>query len=112
MLTGTCHCGQVRVVVPRPPEYGNACQCSICRRYGVIWGYYRPDEVSIDAAPGARVSYSWGDRALAFGRCAVCGTVTDWQEIRAGGPDRMAVNLRVFEPDDVADVPIRKGSRP
>ncbi len=112
MPTGACHCGAVRVVVLRPPAYGNACRCSLCRRYGVIWGYYHPDEVRIEAAPDALASYSWGERNLAFGRCARCGTVTDWQEIREPAPTRMAVNLRLFDPAVLAGTPIRESPGP
>ena len=112
MPTGTCHCGKVGVVVGGPPRYGNACQCSLCRRYGVIWGYYHPADVRIQAAPDARAFYAWGEKNLSFGRCAACGTVTDWQETRDPAPTRMGINLRLFEPADLASVPIRQSAGP
>jgi len=34
MLTATCHCGAVRVTVPRKARTVTDCNCSICRRYG------------------------------------------------------------------------------
>ena len=41
MLTATCHCGAVRVDVPRKPRRLTSCNCSICRRYGTLWAYYK-----------------------------------------------------------------------
>ena len=37
MLTATCHCGAVRVDVPRRPRSLTNCNCSVCRRYGTLW---------------------------------------------------------------------------
>jgi hypothetical protein len=38
MLNGTCHCGKVRIDVPACPDTLILCNCSICRRYGVLCG--------------------------------------------------------------------------
>ena len=40
MLTGSCHCGTVKIQVPRKPRSLTSCNCSICRRHGGIFGYY------------------------------------------------------------------------
>jgi hypothetical protein len=34
--------------------------CSICRRYGVLWAYYKAADVRVIAKPSATQSYSWG----------------------------------------------------
>jgi hypothetical protein len=52
MIATTCHCGAVRISIPRVPETLTHCDCSICRRYGTLWAYYAKDEVKIEAAPG------------------------------------------------------------
>jgi hypothetical protein len=41
MLTASCHCGAVMVQVPRKPRSLTNCNCSMCRRYGVLWAYYK-----------------------------------------------------------------------
>ena len=53
MLTGACHCGAVRVTIPRKPRAVTDCNCSICRRYGVLWAYYKLPTVSVEAKRGA-----------------------------------------------------------
>ena len=39
MLIATCHCGAVRLQIPRKPRTLTDCNCSICRRYGTRWAY-------------------------------------------------------------------------
>jgi hypothetical protein len=69
MLTGACHCGAVRVTIPRKPRAVTDCNCSICRRYGVLWAYYKLPTVSVEAKRGTTASYSWGRKKLKFVRC-------------------------------------------
>lgn len=108
MLTATCHCGAVRVEVPRKPRRLTSCNCSICHRYGPLWAYYRASEVRILAAPGATDEYAWGEKRLTFVRCRRCGCVTHWAPLKPGLPDRMGVNARNFEPAAIAAVRIRR----
>jgi len=107
MLTATCHCGAIRLEVPRKPRTLTDCNCSICRRYGTLWAYYKTDEVRIVHARGAVDAYSWGDKTLRFVRCRHCGCVTHWEPLHPGGPGRMGVNARNFEPVAVSSARIR-----
>ncbi len=89
MLAATCHCGAVRVEVPRKPRRLTNCNCSICRRYGTLWAYYKASEVRITRAPGATSEY------------------THWEPIRPQEGGRMGVNARNFEPSSLESVHIR-----
>jgi hypothetical protein len=106
-LTGTCHCGAVRVTLPRRPRSLTSCNCSICRRYGTLWGYYRAGNVRFEHGPGATAGYAWGERTIRFVRCASCGCVTHWEAARRTPQSRVGVNMRLFDPDDVGHVRIR-----
>ncbi len=88
MLRATCHCGAVAISIPRPPEKVTNCNCSICRRYGTLWGYFEQPEVLVEAAPGATHEYSWGDNSLAFVRCAVTGIPIPLEELKYWSVDR------------------------
>jgi hypothetical protein len=59
MLVATCHCGAVRIEVPRRPRTLTDCNCSICRRYGALWAYYKRPDLRITHAQGATSGYSW-----------------------------------------------------
>jgi hypothetical protein len=105
MLTATCHCGAVRVTVPGKPPTVTDCNCSICRRYGVLWAYYDAAAVRVEAKPEALHRYSWGRKSQYFVRCATCGCVMCWQLI-SPNPDRTGVNARNFEPEVLRSIPV------
>jgi hypothetical protein len=44
MIEGSCHCGAVRWSFEGTPESATACNCTVCRRYGVLWAYDYEDE--------------------------------------------------------------------
>jgi hypothetical protein len=106
-MRGSCHCGAVRIEVPSSPDWVGSCNCSICRRTGLLWAYYRPEEVRVEAADGATQPYIWGDRMLALHHCRTCGCVTHWQNLLPD-PDRMGVNALLLEGFDREAADIRK----
>jgi hypothetical protein len=108
MLTATCHCGAVRLDVPRKPRTLTSCNCSICRRYGTLWAYYNASEVKVAAARGATNDYAWGDKSLKFVRCRTCGCVTHWAAMNPNEGSRMGVNARNFEPGTIASIRVRR----
>ena len=69
MLHARCHCGAVQIEVPRRPRSLTNCNCSICRRYGVLWAYYKDSEVKLVAPEGTTDEYRWGPGTLRFIRC-------------------------------------------
>lgn len=108
MLTGTCHCGAVAITVPRKPRRLTSCNCSICRRYGALWAYYRVADVKLRCARGTTQSYAWGERSLRFLRCRRCGCVMAWEPARRRSAGRMGVNARNFEPEAIAGIRVRR----
>ena len=106
MIEATCHCGAVRFELARAPETVTDCNCSVCRRLGVLWAYYTLAEVKL-ASPNAAIgAYAWGDKDLAFHHCQVCGCTTHWSPLKE--VDRMAVNARLMAPDVLAAAAIRQ----
>jgi hypothetical protein len=107
MITGSCHCGAVHIAVAEAPSSVKSCNCSICRRLGTLWAYYRPDEVTLTHTPGATDAYIWGDKCLALCRCATCGCITHWEPIGSTPVDRMGVNARLLD-IDIDALPVMK----
>ncbi len=106
MLEGSCHCGKVTWRLDGVPESATACNCTICRRYGVLWAYdYDGERIKTS---GETATYIWGDSTVGFHFCPNCGCVTYWRAVESDkdGRRRIAVNLRLAEPDEVAQVPI------
>ena len=64
-----------------------------------------PKDIVLDMASGATLAYAWGDRSIAFHTCKTCGCTTHWAPVGEG--DRMALNGRLAEPDQLEGVPTR-----
>lgn len=107
MLHGSCHCGAVTWDWTHAalPEGATACNCTVCRRYGVLWIYDFEGEGLHVAGPTQ--AYIRG-RSIAFHFCPTCGCVAFWraQGLTPEGKRRIAVNLRLTEPGPVARIPI------
>ncbi len=87
------------------PEAATACNCTVCRRYGVLWIYdFEGERINVT---GPTRAYIRG-KALEFHFCPVCGCVTHWRAIETNkeGRRRTAVNVRLAEPEAVARLPI------
>jgi len=94
-ITGTCHCGAVSFEMRVPPRYAVACNCSICRSLGAVWGHGDADDITVTAAPGATLGYSHGGKDLVFHTCRTCGSTTHWEGVSREVRNRIAVNLRL-----------------
>jgi hypothetical protein len=107
MISGSCHCGAVKWQFEGLPESATACNCTICRRYGVLWIYdYEGEGVAVSGPTTVYVRGKW----IGFHFCATCGCVAYWRSLAADqeGRRRIAVNVRLSEPDAVAHVPIAR----
>ena len=106
MLEGRCHCGKVHWHFHGMPESVTACNCTVCRRYGVLWAYgYENEEITVS---GPTEVYLRGSRSIGFHFCPKCGCVAYWRAVEApaGNRRRIAVNLRLTEPGPIETLPI------
>ena len=109
VLKGVCHCGRAAWSIEGDPGPATACNCTLCRRYGALWAYdYEGERIEIS---GPRQSYARtgeADPSLEILFCPICGCVLCWRGLRldANGRRRVAVNLRLAEPEAVADLPV------
>ncbi|NKF22834.1 GFA family protein [Solimonas marina] len=108
MIDASCHCGAVRWSFDGEPTSATACNCTVCRRYGVLWAYdYDGEGIRVD---GETRAYVRGNAVLAFHFCPTCGSVAYWRALQpeTDGRYRIAVNLRLAEPDDVAHIQVHR----
>jgi hypothetical protein len=104
MLQGSCLCGAVHWRFDGVPEGATVCNCTACRRYGTLWAYdFEGEAITVS---GPTQAYVRGD-SLGFHFCPTCGCVAFWRSLtEENGRRRIAVNLRLAEPDPVAQIPI------
>jgi hypothetical protein len=107
-MEGSCHCGAVHWRFEGVPDSATACNCSICRRYGALWGYgFYGEQITVS---GHTQIYVWGSKWIEFHRCVECGCVVCWRGATAGADGRRygAVNLRLAaDPADVQAIALR-----
>ena len=106
MIEGSCHCGIVTWTVLAEPDYATSCNCTLCRRLGAFWAYgFKDDELRVY---GPTKTYLRGPRTIGFHFCQNCGCVAYWMTPEPGQDGRYygAVNLRLAEPDQIADIPV------
>ncbi len=104
-IKGSCHCGTVHWLFHGTPEGATACNCTVCRRYGVLWAYdFEGEGIHVS---GPTSIYVRGNE-IGFHFCSNCGCVAYWRSLepRPDGRRRIAVNLRLAEPEAVANIPI------
>jgi hypothetical protein len=104
MIEASCHCGAVRLKIARAPDEVTDCNCTLCRRYGVLWAYYSPKDVQ--AMTDATDVYMWAQRQTEFHRCKHCGCLTHWVAADKTR-DRMGVNARLMAPEVLARARVR-----
>lgn len=106
-LALSCHCGNIAIRANHRPATLTQCNCSICRRYAALWGYFFEDEVIITEGDLGSSYYSWGDRILRFVRCNGCGCMTHHILVDKTMPPKLGVNFRMAEADLVDALPVR-----
>lgn len=110
MLTGSCHCGACGWTLEGDPGPVTACNCTLCRRYGVLWAYdFEGERINVSGPATSYVRADDREPSLEILFCPTCGGVVCWRALRPGadGRRRIAVNVRLADPDAVADLPIQ-----
>ena len=106
---GSCHCGEVRITLPRAPDQVTHCNCSMCTKSGFRGIYFSGEEVRVEG--GELAGYVRADidePFLTLWHCARCGTTTHWTPLTAPPHERIGVNGRLFDADRIAAFPVRE----
>ena len=61
-MIANCLCGSVSVTIDAKPDFIFDCNCSLCRKTGSAWGYFKPEAVATD---GETVGYARSDKTFA-----------------------------------------------
>jgi hypothetical protein len=90
---GSCHCGAVTIDVDsdRPTE-AISCNCSHCRRKGLLLTFVPRDKVTV-GGEGSLGEYRFNKRVIAHRFCTTCGVQPFAEGPGPNGPGAM-INLR------------------
>lgn len=92
---GSCHCGRVTFTVEaEPPKQAISCNCSHCRRKGMLLAFFPPETFTLTGGEDALRSYTFNTHRIDHRFCAVCGTEAFAHGVGPGGAPVRAINLR------------------
>lgn len=107
LITASCHCGKVQFQLARKPAEVTECNCSLCRRYGVLWAYYDAGEIEEFPETGTTDTYAWARKNVDFHRCSRCGCISHWAP-RSPSRTRYGINARLLPPAVLATAIVRQ----
>jgi hypothetical protein len=107
LLEGSCHCGDVRLVISKPPAYAIKCNCSICIRLGALWAHFAASMVRVEGHPQNTSAYTWGKETLRTIRCRTCGCATHWEALKPEAGAEVGVNINNFGRQLIQNTPVR-----
>jgi len=112
-MTGTCICGAFTATVYEKPAFIHDCNCSLCRKSGAAWGYFRTASVSMTSQrTESYVRHDKENPVVAIHSCRECGATTHFtasESYARQNPsvDQIGVNMKLFDPDELQDIEVR-----
>lgn len=97
--TGSCHCGAVRYEIESVIDRVTECNCSMCRKKGILHHRVHPGHFRLLSDPAAVGTYQFGTRTAKHHFCPVCG-IHAFTRPRAA-PDLYTVNVRTLDDFDL-----------
>lgn len=92
---GSCHCGAVAFTVTGElPSSAISCNCSHCRRKGLLLTFVPTTSFTLDQGESALSTYLFNKHKITHRFCATCGCQPFAEGQGQGGEETRAVNLR------------------
>ncbi|MBI5257791.1 MAG: GFA family protein [Burkholderiales bacterium] len=97
--TGSCHCGAVRFAIEAVIDRVTECNCSVCRKKGILHHRVAPAQFELLSPADALGCYQFGSRTARHHFCTQCG-IHVFTRPRAA-PELYTVNVRVLDDFDL-----------
>ncbi|CAB3756168.1 GFA family protein [Paraburkholderia humisilvae] len=94
---GGCHCGALRFTVDLDLDQTISCNCSICRKRGLILAFAQVDRFHLKAEEGATQAYLFNKHVIRHQFCRVCGVEAFSYGAMPDGTPMVAVNARCLD---------------
>ncbi len=93
---GSCHCGAVTFSVEADITEGMRCNCSYCKRKGMLLAFIPKSQVTILTGADTLTTYLFNKKVINHQFCPICGV----QPFGHSG-DTMAINLNCLAEEDL-----------
>ena len=80
-------------------------------KLGAAWGYYPPADVAIEGETRVYERADVERPHLTLHFCGACGATVNWSPTAHLPQDRLGINMRLFEPGELAGIEVRYGDR-
>ena len=105
----SCHCNAVKLsLAVTPITQGCRCNCSLCRRKGIIVSepYFSPEQLQVTQGKDQLTLYQFGDHMVNHYFCKTCGIYIFHEAVAKPGHYR--INLGCIDEIDLELLSIRK----
>ncbi len=102
MHKGSCHCGEVVFEVAGEFDKVIECNCSHCRRKGLLLWFVPRGDFALRSSADSLASYKFNRHAIDHRFCANCGAAPFAFGIDPKGRETAAINVRCLEGVDLA----------
>ncbi|AJF00435.1 GFA family protein [Pandoraea apista] len=102
--SGGCHCGDLRFTANIDLSKTIACNCSICKKRGLILAFSPIAEFSQTAGVGKAKEYLFNKHVIRHQFCPTCGVEAFAFGEMPDGAKMAAVNVRCIDDIDLATV--------
>lgn len=99
-LSGGCHCGRVRFRVRKRSSTALECNCSVCRKKGLLHLIVHPSDFELSQGAEALTVYTFNSMKARHTFCRVCGVQAFYTP--RSHPDHVDVNVRCLDGDAAA----------
>lgn len=107
-FSGSCHCGRVTFTVNSDlPTEAMSCNCSHCRRKGMLLAFFPTTQVAIGGGD-ALTSYKFNRHVINHLFCEACGTEPFAAARGPDGVEMQAINLRCVPDVDLETLTIHR----
>ena len=107
-FSGSCHCGRVNFTVDSDaPTEAMSCNCSYCRRKGMLLAFFPTSLVQIEGRDALKM-YKFNKHVIDHLFCETCGTQPIAEAQGTGNVLMNAVNLRCVPGIDLESLTIHR----
>jgi hypothetical protein len=99
--TGGCHCGRVRYETEADLSRVMECNCSICRKRGVLLAFVPADKFKLASGEEALTDYQFNRKAIHHLFCKTCGVGSFSRGSGPNGVEMVALNVSCFDGVDL-----------
>jgi hypothetical protein len=106
---GSCHCGAVEFTVQgEVPTSALSCNCSHCRRKGLLLTFVPADQFTLDNGEDVLEDYLFNQHKITHRFCGTCGSQPFAEGKGPDGAETRAVNLRCVPEADLDALELQK----